>query len=298
MTAMCSDLALAEPLAGTAPVAAGWLIVEQPGPWGRQALTDSHLDPDLGRWLAGLTRAHGIRVLLARHPDRPERAGHRSRNVWLASADSPELRHLLLDDLADLRTHDVGDLDAWPTIGSTEAEPLLLVCTHGRRDACCAVHGRALLTDLHGYAAPAERHRIWECSHVGGHRFAPTTLTLPDGMVHGRVRPADAAAFLRLAMRGQVLPESVRGCTWLSPRLQVAAAHVHAMADADGTDLTVAGLHAEEAAEGAVEIVTSAGRAWRIDLVEEPLPAARPESCGAEAKLDSTWRVTRCRRLA
>ena len=46
--------------------------------------------------------------------------------------------------------------------------PLLLVCTHGRRDACCAQFGRPTAMAL------ARRYgtAVWETTHVGGDRFA------------------------------------------------------------------------------------------------------------------------------
>ena len=49
-----------------------------------------------------------------------------------------------------------------------EPEPMLLVCTHGVHDTCCAVRGRPVA------AALARRwpEATWECSHVGGDRFA------------------------------------------------------------------------------------------------------------------------------
>ncbi len=48
---------LGEPLAGTAPVTTAWLAIEQPGPWGARALTQSHLDAELGAELS--RRAEG-----------------------------------------------------------------------------------------------------------------------------------------------------------------------------------------------------------------------------------------------
>lgn len=56
----------------------------------------------------------------------------------------------------------------------------VLICTHGRRDVCCGKFGTAL-------ALRAEKVlrgtgvRIRRTSHLGGHRFAPTALVLPEG---------------------------------------------------------------------------------------------------------------------
>ena len=58
----------------------------------------------------------------------------------------------------------------------------LYVCTHGRRDTCCGSLGAGLHQELEGLLAarPADV-RLHRCSHTGGHRFAPTALSFPDG---------------------------------------------------------------------------------------------------------------------
>lgn len=58
----------------------------------------------------------------------------------------------------------------------------LLICTHGRRDQCCGSFGASLYEHLTRRAASSgsgvECQRI---SHTGGHRFAATAITFPDG---------------------------------------------------------------------------------------------------------------------
>lgn len=54
----------------------------------------------------------------------------------------------------------------------------VLVCTHGSRDVCCGGDGMRLHR-LVGDHFPGVR--VWRCSHTGGHRFAPTSITFPDG---------------------------------------------------------------------------------------------------------------------
>src|SRR3954470_10915662 len=59
-----------DPMLGTAFPAARILLVEQPGPWGRGGLTDSHFDPVSGRALEQRAALAGVRVLLIRRPGR------------------------------------------------------------------------------------------------------------------------------------------------------------------------------------------------------------------------------------
>jgi len=55
----------------------------------------------------------------------------------------------------------------------------VLVCTHGSRDRCCGSDGMRVFGNLVGRDLPGVR--LWRTSHTGGHRFAPTAVTLPDG---------------------------------------------------------------------------------------------------------------------
>jgi hypothetical protein len=296
-------LAAAEPLSGTAPYARAWIVIEAPGPWGHDAVADSRL-PDPVRTNLLAAKAAGVSVLLARHPDRPERAGQRERNVWVARsvAGGMLLRHGVLADLMPLAAWDMTAIGegSLPALGSVTLEPLLLVCTHSKRDRCCAVNGRALLTSLREAATPEQRARIWECSHVGGHRFAPVTLSLPSGAVHGRLDTADAAALLRRHEEGRVVIEHLRGRSGLLAPCQVAAGAVRVLTGADGVDdldvLRVVDDRAVPASGGVVEVDVAQtevrhrdGRAWRVEVHRVPLERARAESCGKEPVAGAAW---------
>ena len=86
------------PAWGTAAQASFWVALEQPGPWGRDALTESHLDVAVGNALAGAASGSGGRVLLIRRPGHhadahvpgPRRvfiAGGLASTPWLLAAD-------------------------------------------------------------------------------------------------------------------------------------------------------------------------------------------------------------------
>lgn len=300
--------AVAEPLAGTAPVARSWIVVEHPGPWGRDALTDSAL-PAVARDALLEAKALGIGVLLARHPDRlGSTATADGRRVWVARAATggQRLRHAVLPDLDSLARWDLAALAAGtlPPMGSAQAEPLLLVCTHSKRDVCCAVHGRALVAALHAAATPEQRTRIWECSHVGGHRFAPVTVSLPSGAVHGRL-PVDAPdTVLARLSHGQVWPEHLRGRSCLPPALQAVDAAVRGHEEVTGADdLDILLVRDERtlpvepgwsAPDKAllVEARHADGRAWRADVHRVAVTGLRAESCGAEPGPVAAWTVS------
>jgi hypothetical protein len=104
--------------------------------------------------------------------------------------------------------------------GSADPEPLFLVCAHSKHDACCALRGRNVAAALH-----AERPgRVFECSHLGGDRFAANVLVLPAGLLYGRVLPFAAPEFVAAAAAGEVVGALLRGRVGLPPAAQAALA--------------------------------------------------------------------------
>ncbi len=87
-------------LAGTASQVRAFLLVEEPGPWGVDALRDSRLPG--GRALEAAARAAGVRALLVRREGRSDLGG--GRRVFAAYADPhrPWLETTVLDDDDDL----------------------------------------------------------------------------------------------------------------------------------------------------------------------------------------------------
>lgn len=99
-------------------------------------------------------------------------------------------------------------------------ERIVLVCTHGKRDACCGSLGTALYRSVADLGLEV---RVWRTSHTGGHRFAPTALILPEGTLWAYLDAELLAGIIqRTATPGDVLPH-YRGCSGLDgPEAQAA----------------------------------------------------------------------------
>jgi hypothetical protein len=137
--------------------------------------------------------------------------------VFADTTPGAERRHAFdlgsWDDLVGL------DLDGL-VAGTAHADalvegPEVWVCTHAQRDACCGTHGGRLFAALRAALGDA----VWQTSHLGGHRFAPTLLWLPHGLSFGRLHAEEAADFAAAALAGEVHdPLRIRGrCAWSAP---------------------------------------------------------------------------------
>lgn len=279
-----------EPVVGSAPTAVGWVCLEQDGPWGARAWTSSHLDPELGAAIEAEAATHGVRPALVRRPGRHADTGaSSSRRVfvahgrpgatWLLAGSVTDPRHLLDLDWAAVAA---GDQDAVSASlpGLTTTLPQLLVCTNGARDACCARLGRPVA------AAAASRFpdRVWEVTHTSGHRFAPTTVLLPSGVLHGRV--LDAAPLLEAESAGRLVLDGYRGRSCWSVEGQVAEAHVRERLGLTGLD----DLQVVPAGDD-WEVSHRDGRRWAVHVTVYS-DGERPESCGKPARPVTRHRAT------
>jgi hypothetical protein len=202
----------------TAPPARRWLLVEQPGPWGRDALLESRFDHRVASRLAARARELGLRIQMIR------RAGERlsdSGRRWAVADTTPGRETVTWST----RESDVELLQLpWDgSVGTPSQLPTYLVCTHGAHDVCCAVRGRPLARSMPLAAGP-EVADVWETSHLGGDRFAANVVVLPWGFVYGQVTD-DGATLVAAHRAGQVALPWLRGRSGLVPAAQAAQHH-------------------------------------------------------------------------
>lgn len=206
-------------LAGTAAQARGWVLIEHPGPWPFAGFAELDIDTDLQHALRQAALAAGMRILLIRRHGRQSRDGARAWGV------------LRYDARGDHRqewgnwTEEADLADVIPAIGRrgrVGLPPVYLVCTHGIHDACCAIRGRPVARAL----SDAWPEQTWECSHVGGDRYAANVLVAPDGVCFGGVTATSAVTALEQLRAGIVSAEHLRGYAELGPGPQYAVAEV------------------------------------------------------------------------
>lgn len=279
----CSALAeeLGEAMIGTVDHRVRWLLVEDRSAWGTDAVGDV-----LGGELARAAKERRVRVLLIRRRE-GDPASDAVRRAILVDTATREMAIRSVDDLADIALDAVADAPV-TSFGAPMTDPIFLVCTNGKRDACCALRGRALMIAL----APDHAERIWECTHLGGHRFAGNLVCLPDGIIYGRVSAHDGPRLADAYLAGRLDPALLRGrSAWPAPA-QVAEQELRLRTGLAGIDeVRLAGADVSDG-RAEVTLATAEGSSHRFELRAEPADPPRPTSCRAdELEAPVHWRV-------
>jgi hypothetical protein len=295
----CSDAARerCDALTGTATHVRGWLVLEDPGPWGQNAWRDARLPDGLGATMLRRAQAAGIRPLLARRPvGRDGSTVPRRRRVFVAYTrpGSVSMVTTTLSDPAEVLDIDLGALAAgvlpeW----TTTTEPFLGVCTHGRHDACCAIRGRPTAHRL----AEVEPDCTWEVSHIGGDRFAANLLVLPAGLYFGQL-DAESVTGVVVDYRAGVLDlEHFRGRSGWPMVVQVAEA---ALRRETGYDLRrgITLRHNEVRGDGRLVTFELEGQLWAVEVDRAEEPPAQLTCTAARSESPITWRASRATRLS
>ncbi|MBW3576740.1 MAG: sucrase ferredoxin [Actinobacteria bacterium] len=199
----------AEPLLATASRIRRWIALEQPGAWGHDAVIDSRLQPAIGGELRRRARQVDARLIVIRRHGRAADDG--AAVTCFVAHSTPRacwVEQLTFDDAAGLLDHDLSPLAAGRSVGGRAvSRGPYLVCTNGAHDPCCAEFGRPLAAAL-SVARPAE---TWECSHIGGDRFAGNLVILPEGLYFGWVSPTDAPEVIERYEAGTIDLAHYRG---------------------------------------------------------------------------------------
>ncbi|HEY3736840.1 MAG TPA: sucrase ferredoxin [Jatrophihabitans sp.] len=257
---------------GSAFEQGGVLLVEVPGPWGHDALTESRLDSTVATVLITRARAAGLRPLAIRHHGRGGTTGAKrwavrpagsATTYWGDYEKDEELLGIALDG----------------STGTASSGSTFLVCAHSKRDQCCAVFGRPIAAELE-VRRPGQ---VWECSHTGGHRFAPVVLALPGstsgGALYGRVEVPDALRIVAATEVGKTVPEKLRGEIGYSSVVQTALAQLQQQTGITGFgDIRV--VSSDESVPGTSTVRLTAGDTDYTVTVEAERELTPFASCG------------------
>jgi hypothetical protein len=218
----CSQISLdlGEQLFGTAPVVTTWFLLEYNGRWESKAFEDSALPENVKEWLAQQAAAiPDSRIQMIRQQPRLAPEGL-AFYIVLSREANPTIYRFMLNSYEDLLTLDIAAITTEDPAyqDHRQTEQVFLVCTHGRRDRCCAQYGIAVYDLL----VPQVGANVWQSSHVVGHRFAANIVCLPYGIYYGRMRPDLVPAVLEACEAGKLYPLAYRGRSCYSEVVQAA----------------------------------------------------------------------------
>lgn len=200
---------IGEDLIGTASHYQTYVLIECPMPWAAKVFTSASIPPTLRQYIKAIKSERSIQFLAINRgisapsqaltlmvyertvPSKGVLSAHEALVAQPAANESIQGYRgyeYHLDDLTQvadcLEAHWQGSL-----IGRSITQKDILVCTHGMRDKCCARFGQPFFRDAAHSAKQGTlpNTRIWKVSHIGGHRFAPTAISFPDGRYYGRL---------------------------------------------------------------------------------------------------------------
>ncbi len=216
--------------AGTAISAECVIVVDTPLAWPKPVFRHEHLDGLESESLDRLGRK--VRVL-ASNP----RPGHEpSVYAFRRTSGGTVAARLPLEGRSAAETVDsltAGD-DPRSTEGAEDFDPrAILVCTQGSHDVCCGAEGSRLAKKIENDSRFAEV-TVFRVSHTGGHRFAPTAMTFPDGRMWAYADTELLAAAMNHTGKPADFAGRCRG-SWEAPTPAGMAAEVAVWAQGDWT---------------------------------------------------------------
>jgi hypothetical protein len=217
---------------GTASIGNVWVLVEYSSAWGPKVLEDSDLAPMVKRYLSRTIRnIPQARLLFIKQ----ERAARDFLTLFIVTSgeQAPSIVEFHLQNLKEILNIDVAAVVAGDMAGGAIVrEPLFLICTHGRRDKCCAKFGYALFKSLRNELG----ENLWQSSHVGGDRFAANLICFPHGLFYGHVTD-DAGKFIaREYEQGRMVVDNYRGRACYAHVAQSAEFFIRHESDLRGLD--------------------------------------------------------------
>lgn len=213
----CADLSQQQddPLAGSAAHAECNLLISWPrAKWLRSIRHASDMSAELKQALDAVADS-GIRInLIQRQGMDPYR-----HQVFLM----PQRQHFSVE--REQLVSFIKALQAGSCLAQWQQPPidndLVLCCTHGKKDKCCAKYGyktyKALAKTVEDDALPFD---VWESSHLGGCRLAASIIVLPNVRKYGRITPEQALPFLKAEADGERYLPGYRGDSRLTPAQQ------------------------------------------------------------------------------
>ncbi len=203
----CSEITRSQEMnsGGTAIRADLFLAVDVPLPWPKPVFNHQLL--------------MGVEELLSNHssPVRlvasvPENNNELTLTAYTLNESSLSRKHWAFNppDLPALLEGILGGqaIEDFIEVPQEEQKREIWICTQGSHDVCCGSEGTSLAIEVNKHLPKVEIRRV---SHLGGHRFAPTAITFPDGRMWSHLDIEDLLEICNRKNIGKGLLKKCRG---------------------------------------------------------------------------------------
>lgn len=261
------------------------------GGWSKNIVKQASQSGELAPYLKHLQHVPNAKILFIRHPQ----ANAKNFYIAVTHQTEPKLYHAMLDDYSDLLTLDIDTIapNTTPSLGSqamTECPELYAVCTNGKHDICCSNFGMPVYNALLEHA---DIDKVWQVTHIGGHRLAATLIAFPQGIYYGYLDPIHAEEIAINHRAGYVVNHKYRGRgSYGTPAVDepthkaISAAEHHIRETTRQyaiADLRFHHVDAVNEMQWRVQFVDKDKRNHQV-TVQTTLSESRLSSCGDEAK--------------
>ena len=196
---------------GTAINASLFLAVDVPLPWPKPVL-NHHLLSGLEelldvcsfsvRLLASVPENNDALTLTAYELNSSDEMNHGSLSSRKLVFDPSGLTQLLEKILRG------ETIEGFIETSQVEKKRELWICTQGSHDVCCGSEGTSLAVEANKHLPEVEIRRV---SHLGGHRFAPTAITFPEGRMWSHLNMEDLQTIFSASSIDEKLTRKCRG---------------------------------------------------------------------------------------
>ncbi|MGQ4647066.1 sucrase ferredoxin [Lyngbya aestuarii] len=273
-----------------------YVLVECPTPWAPNALDSKHVPEDLRSLATEVERLKlPVRFLLLAPPK-----SKLTNSTKVLIYDQQEglaqgytQKEFNLDNISQaatvIRQHLQGETAEWQVEQSGKRD--IIICTHGSHDKCCARYGNpfyrqalSTVTEL-----SLSNVRIWQASHFGGHRFAPTAIDFPEGRYYGTLDQESFKSILTRSGDLTCLNRVYRGWGMLPTQIQVLERELILLQGWDWFNYKVSGKIIEKRSENSfikaeINFQKPSGSTYnyRAELLKNESKTVRMKgSCGA-----------------
>lgn len=189
-------------------------------------------------------------------------------------------------------------LDDW--LQGNTTKPIVLCCTHGKKDKCCAKFGyqtyRAMRTFIDQNPINID---VWKSSHLGGCRFAASVLTFPEVHKYGRLSSDQLPDFFKSVLNHAIYLPAYRGHAMLSSKEQCAEVNLRQWLQNQHFDLDHASISVSSSDSSSVKLVWQTTYQQGTALAEvSETPIQRIDTCQdseltGRVQTKKVWTLTR-----